>query len=214
MKNKLKQLLDRFSQRTELEKLLLTLLFTACILSSAYVMPFLLNLLFKMFFLALLLLAVFASYKWLNKLPKVTYDVVKLDYCLKNIVKRLDKRSTSQFAFKTWKEARSNKDKTAKLIEAVVISNIPIDELNHNQLVEFVNIYLGEFVEQHGMTMSNASTFYCHSVTSFDAEGVTYIFLRFVLAINNDVARLFESEFTSYKEETVRTEIEDDEFSD
>lgn len=214
MKDKLKQLFGSFSQRTELEKLLLALLLTACILSSAYVLPFLLNIIFKMLCLALLILAIFASYKWINKLPEVTYDIAKLDYCLKDIVKRLDKRSTSQFAFKTWKEHKTNKDKTAKLIETVVVSNIPIDELNYNQLVEFVNIYLKEFFEKHGMTMSNASAFYCHSIVSFEESGVTYLFLRFILAINNDVARLFESEFTSYKEETVRTEIEDDEFSD
>ncbi len=213
-KNKYRVAVDYFKKRTDLEKFLLILVSLALLISFIYALPAILDLLFKMVVLLLIALP-FAVWFGLNTKPEeVYYDNSKLYLCFKQIVNRLDSDSKNRYIFQSWQEVRASKKKTAKIIESVCVTDSNVKDFNANQIEAQISIYLSEFLESHGMTSTNAKSFSCQSVSVAEYNNVNYLFIRFLLAVNENEASSFKKELDVYKakQETIE-QVEDSDFS-
>ena len=212
-KNKYRVAVDYFKKRTELEKVLLILVSLALFVAFIYALPAILDLLFKMVVLLLIALP-FAVWFGLNTKPEeVYYDNSKLSLCFKQIVSRLDSDSKNRYLLQSWKVVRANKKKTARLIELVCVTDSNIEDFNANEAEVQISIYLSEFLERHGMTSTNAEIFSCKSVAVAEYDNVNYLFIRFLLAVNENEASSFKKELDVYKakQETIE-KVEDSDF--
>ena len=213
-KNKYRVAVDYFKKRTELEKFLLILVSLALLISFIYALPAILDLLFKMVVLLLIALP-FAVWVGLNTKPEeVYYDDSKLSLCFKQIVSRLDSDSKNRYLFQKWQAVRASKKKTAKIIEVVCVTDSNVKDFNSNEVEAQINIYLSEFLENHAMTLTNAESFSCQSVAVAEYNNVNYLFIRFLLAVNENEASSFKKELDVYKAqgETIE-QVEDSDFS-
>lgn len=88
-----------------------------------------------------------------------------------------------------------------------------IKDFNANQIEAQISIYLSEFLESHGMTSTNAEIFSCKSVAVAEYDNVNYLFIRFLLAVNENEASSFKKELDVYKakQETIE-KVEDSDF--
>ena len=213
-KNKYRVAVDYFKKRTELEKFLLILVLLALLISFMYALPTILDLLFKMVVLLLIALPITVWFGLSTKPDRVYYDTSKLYLCFKQIVNRLDSDSKNRYIFQSWQEVRASKKKTAKIIEAVCVTDSNVKDFNANQIEAQISIYLSEFLESHGMTSTNAESFSCQSVAVAEYNNVNYLFIRFLLAINKKEAISFEKELDVYtaKQEKI-VQVEDSDFS-
>mgnify|MGYP000881134432 CR=1 FL=1 len=212
--NKYRVAVDYFKKRTELEKVLLILVSLALFVAFIYALPAILDLLFKMVVLLLIALP-FAVWFGLNTKPEeVYYDNSKLSLCFKQIVSRLDSDSKNRYLLQSWKVVRANKKKTARLIELVCVTDSNIEDFNANEAEVQISIYLSGFLENHGMTSTNAESFSCQSVAVAEYNNVNYLFIRFLLAVNENEASSFKKELDVYKAEQETIEqVEDSDFS-
>lgn len=213
-KNKYRVAVDYFKKRTELEKVLLILVTLALFVAFIYALPAILDLLFKMVVLLLIALP-FAVWFGLNTKPEeVYYDNSKLYLCFKQIVSRLDSDSKNRYLLHSWKVVRANKKETAKVIEVVCVTDSNVKDFNSNEVEAQINIYLSGFLENHGMTSTNAEIFSCKSVAVGEYDNVNYLFIRFLLAVNENEASSFKKELDVYKakQETIE-KVEDSDFS-
>ena len=213
-KNKYRAVVDYFKKRTELEKFLLIIVSLALFIGFIYALPAILNLLFKMVVLLLIALPITVWFGLRTKPEEVYYDTSKLYLCFKQIVSRLDSDSKNRYIFQSWQEVRASKKKTAKIIEAVCVTDSNVKDFNANQIEAQISIYLLEFLENHGMTSTNAESFSCQSVAVVEYNNVNYLFIRFFLAINENEASSFKKELDVYKakQETIE-QVEDSDFS-
>lgn len=213
-KNKYRVAVDYFKKRTELEKVLLILVTLALFVAFIYALPAILDLLFKMVVLLLIALP-FAVWFGLNTKPEeVYYDNSKLYLCFKQIVSRLDSDSKNRYLLHSWKVVRANKKETAKVIEVVCVTDSNVKDFNSNEVEAQINIYLSGFLENHGTTSTNAEIFSCKSVAVGEYDNVNYLFIRFLLAVNENEASSFKKELDVYKakQETIE-KVEDSDFS-
>lgn len=213
-KNKYRVAVDYFKKRTELEKVLLILVSLALFVAFIYALPAILDLLFKMVVLLLIALP-FAVWFGLNTKPEeVYYDNSKLSLCFKQIVSRLDSDSKNRYLLQSWKVVRANKKKNARLIELVCVTDSNIEDFNANEAEVQISIYLSGFLENHGMTSTNAESFSCQSVAVAEYNNVNYLFIRFLIAVNENEASSFKKELDVYKAEQETIEkVEDSDFS-
>lgn len=213
-KNKYRVAVDYFKKRTELEKFLLILVSLALLISFIYALPAILDLLFKMVVLLLIALP-FAVWVGLStKSEEVYYDTSKLSLCFKQIVSRLDADSKNRYLFQSWQAVRASKKKTARLIEVVCVTDSNVKDFNSNEVEAQINIYLSEFLENHGMTSTNAESFSCQSVAVAEYNNVNYLFIRFLIAVNENEASSFKEELDVYKaEQKTIKQVEDSDFS-
>lgn len=213
-KNKYRVAVDYFKKRTELEKVLLILVSLALFIAFIYALPTLLDILFKVFTLILVMIFGLCFWRYYNKLEEVYYDNSKLSLCFKQIVSRLDSDSKNRYLLHSWKVVRANKKETAKVIEVVCVTDSNIKDFNANEVEVQISIYLSEFLETHGMTSTNAESFSCQSVAVDEYNNVNYLFIRFLLAVNENEASSFKKELDVYKaqEETIE-QVEDSDFS-
>lgn len=213
-KNKYRVAVDYFKKRTELEKFLLILVSLALFIAFIYALPVILDFLFKMVVLLLIALP-FAVWVGLSTKPEeVYYDTSKLSLCFKQIVSRLDSDSKNRYLLHSWEVVRANKKETAKVIEVVCVTDSNIKDFNANEVEVQISIYLSEFLENHGMTSTNAESFSCQSVAVAEYNNVNYLFIRFLLAVNGNEASSFKKELDVYKakQETI-VQVEDSDFS-
>ena len=149
-----------------------------------------------------------------TKPEEVYYDTSKLSLCFKQIVSRLDSDSKNRYLFQSWQEVRASKKKTAKIIEVVCVTDSNVKDFNSNEVEAQINIYLLEFLENHGLTSTNAESFSCQSVAVAEYNNVNYLFIRFLLAVNKKEAISFEKELDVYtaKQEKI-VQVEDSDFS-
>jgi hypothetical protein len=212
-KNKYRVAVDYFKKRTELEKILLILVLLALFIVFIYALPTLLDLSFKVFTLILVIISSISAWRYYNKLEGVYYDTSKLSLCFKQIVSRLDSDSKNRYLFHSWQVVRASKKKTAKVIELVCMTDSNIKDFNANQIEAQISIYLSEFLESHGMTSTNAEIFSCKSVAVAEYDNVNYLFIRFLLAVNENEASSFKKELDVYKakQETIE-KVEDSDF--
>ena len=212
-KNKYRVAVDYFKKRTELEKILLILVLLALFIVFIYALPTLLDLSFKVFTLILVIISSISAWRYYNKLEEVYYDTSKLSLCFKQIVSRLDSDSKNRDLFHNWQVVRASKKKTAKVIELVCMTDSNIKDFNANQIEAQISIYLSEFLESHGMTSTNAEIFSCKSVAVVEYDNVNYLFIRFLLAVNENEASSFKKELDVYKakQETIE-KVEDSDF--
>lgn len=210
-KNKYRVAVDYFKKRTELEKVLLILVTLALFVAFIYALPTLLDISFKVF---ILILVIISAWRYYNKLEEVYYDNSKLSLCFKQIVSRLASDSKNRYLLHSWKVVRANKKETAKVIEVVCVTDSNIKDFNANEVEVQISIYLSEFLETHGMTSTNAESFSCQSVAVDEYNNVNYLFIRFLLAVNENEASSFKKELDVYKaqEETIE-QVEDSDFS-
>lgn len=210
-KNKYRVAVDYFKKRTELEKVLLILVTLALFVAFIYALPTLLDISFKVF---ILILVIISAWRYYNKLEEVYYDNSKLSLCFKQIVSRLASDSKNRYLLHSWKVVRANKKETAKVIEVVCVTDSNIKDFNSNEVEVQISIYLSEFLETHGMTSTNAESFSCQSVAVDEYNNVNYLFIRFLLAVNENEASSFKKELDVYKaqEETIE-QVEDSDFS-
>ena len=179
-----------------------------------YALPTILDLLFKMVVLLLIALPITVWFGLRTKPEEVYYDTSKLYLCFKQIVSRLDSDSKNRYIFQSWQEVRASKKKTAKIIEAVCVTDSNVKDFNANQIEAQISIYLLEFLENHGMTSTNAESFSCQSVAVAEYNNVNYLFIRFLLAVNENEASSFKKELDVYKAEQETIEqVEDSDFS-
>ena len=209
--NKYRVAVDYFKKRTELEKVLLILVTLALFVAFIYALPTLLDISFKVF---ILILVIISAWRYYNKLEEVYYDNSKLSLCFKQIVSRLASDSKNRYLLHSWKVVRANKKETAKVIEVVCVTDSNIKDFNANEVEVQISIYLSEFLETHGMTSTNAEIFSCQSVAVAEYNNVNYLFIRFLLAVNENEASSFKKELDVYKaqEETIE-QVEDSDFS-
>ena len=213
-KNKYRAVVDYFKKRTELEKFLLIIVSLALFIGFIYALPAILNLLFKMVVLLLIALPITVWFGLRTKPEEVYYDTSKLYLCFKQIVSRLDSDSKNRYIFQSWQEVRASKKKTAKIIEAVCVTDSNVKDFNSNEVEAQISIYLSEFLENHAMTSTNAESFSCQSVAVVEYNNVNYLFIRFFLAINENEASSFKKELDVYKAEQETIEqVEDSDFS-
>ena len=213
-KNKYRVAVAYFKKRTELEKFLLIFVSLALFIAFIYALPAILNLLFKMVVLLLIALPITVWFGLRTKPEEVYYDTSKLYLCFKQIVSRLDSDSKNRYLLQSWKEVRESKKKTARLIELVCMTDSNIKDFNTNEVEAQISIYLSAFLENHGMTSTNAESFSCQSVAVAEYNNVNYLFIRFLLAIDENEASSFLKELDVYKaqEETI-DQVEDSDFS-
>lgn len=213
-KNKYRAVVDYFKKRTELEKFLLIIVSSALFIGFIYALPAILNLLFKMVVLLLIALPITVWFGLRTKPEEVYYDTSKLYLCFKQIVSRLDSDSKNRYIFQSWQEVRASKKKTAKIIEVVCVTDSNVKDFNSNEVEAQISIYLSEFLENHAMTSTNAESFSCQSVAVVEYNNVNYLFIRFLLAINENEASSFKKELDVYKakQETIE-QVEDSDFS-
>lgn len=213
-KNKYRVAVAYFKKRTELEKFLLILVSLALFISFIYALPTLLDISFKVFTLILVIISLIYAWRYYNKPEKVYYDTDKMLLCFKQIVSRLDSDSKNRYLLHSWKVVRANKKETAKVIELVSMTDSNIKDFNANEVEVQISIYLLEFLETHGMTSTNAESFSCQSVAVDEYNNVNYLFIRFLLAVNENEASSFKKELDVYKaqEETIE-QVEDSDFS-
>ena len=213
-KNKYRVAVDYFKKRTELEKFLLIFVSLALFIAFIYALPAILNLLFKMVVLLLIALPITVWLGLRTKPEEVYYDTSKLYLCFKQIVSRLDSDSKNRYLLQSWKEVRESKKKTARLIELVCMTDSNIKDFNTNEVEAQISIYLSAFLENHGMTSTNAESFSCQSVAVAEYNNVNYLFIRFLLAIDENEASSFLKELDVYKakQETIE-QVEDSDFS-
>ena len=213
-KNKYRAVVDYFKKRTDLEKFLLIIVSLALFIGFIYALPAILNLLFKMVVLLLIALPIAVWFGLSTKLEEVYYDTSKLYLCFKQIVSRLDSDSKNRYLFQSWQEVRASKKKTAKIIEVVCVTDSNVKDFNSNEVEAQISIYLLEFLENHAMTSTNAKSFSCQSVAVVEYNNVNYLFIRFLLAINENEASSFKKELDVYKAEQETIEqVEDSDFS-
>ncbi|WP_247939719.1 hypothetical protein [Streptococcus mitis] len=212
--NKYRVAVDYFKKRTELEKFLLILVSLALFIAFIYALPTLLDISFKVFILILVIISGISAWRYYNKLEEVYYDTSKLSLCFKQIVSRLDSDSKNRYLLQSWKAVRASKKKTAKIIEVVCVTDSNVKDFNANQIETQISIYLLEFLESHGMTSTNAKSFSCQSVSVAVYNNVNYLFIRFLLAVNENEASSFKKELDVYKakQETIE-QVEDSDFS-
>lgn len=213
-KNRYRAVVDYFKKRTELEKFLLIIVSLALFIGFIYALPAILNLLFKMVVLLLIALPITVWFGLRTKPEEVYYDTSKLSLCFKQIVSRLDSDSKNRYLFHSWQAVRESKKKTARLIELVCMTDSNIKDFNANEVEVQISIYLLEFLENHGMASTNAESFSCQSVAVAEYNNVNYLFIRFLLAVNENEASSFKKELDVYKaeEETIE-QVEDSDFS-
>ena len=213
-KNRYRAVVDYFKKRTELEKFLLIIVSLALFIGFIYALPTLLDISFKVFTLILVIISGISAWRYYNKLEEVYYDTSKLSLCFKQIVSRLDSDSKNRYLFHSWQAVRESKKKTARLIELVCMTDSNIKDFNANEVEVQISIYLSEFLENHGMTSTNAEIFSCQSVAVDEYNNVNYLFIRFLLAVNENEASSFKKELDVYKaeEETIE-QVEDSDFS-
>lgn len=213
-KNKYRVAVAYFKKRTELEKFLLILVSLALFISFIYALPTLLDISFKVFTLILVIISLIYAWRYYNKPEKVYYDTDKMLLCFKQIVSRLDSDSKNRYLLHSWKVVRANKKETAKVIELVSMTDSNIKDFNANEVEVQISIYLLEFLETHGMTSTNAESFSCQSVAVDEYNNVNYLFIRFLLAVDENEASSFKKELDVYKaqEETIE-QVEDSDFS-
>lgn len=213
-KNKYRVAVAYFKKRTELEKFLLIFVSLALFIAFIYALPAILNLLFKMVVLLLIALPITVWFGLRTKPEEVYYDTSKLYLCFKQIVSRLDSDSKNRYLLQSWKEVRESKKKTARLIELVCMTDSNIKDFNTNEVEAQISIYLSAFLENHGMTSTNAESFSCQSVAEAEYNNVNYLFIRFLLAIDENEASSFLKELDVYKakQETIE-QVEDSDFS-
>lgn len=213
-KNKYRVAVAYFKKRTELEKFLLILVSLALFISFIYALPTLLDISFKVFTLILVIISLIYAWRYYNKPEKVYYDTDKMLLCFKQIVSRLDSDSKNRYLLHSWKVVRANKKETAKVIELVCMTDSNIKDFNANEVEVQISIYLLEFLENHGMASTNAESFSCQSVAVAEYNNVNYLFIRFLLAVNENEASSFKKELDVYKaeEETIE-QVEDSDFS-
>lgn len=213
-KNKYRVAVAYFKKRTELEKFLLIFVSLALFIAFIYALPAILNLLFKMVVLLLIALPITVWFGLRTKPEEVYYDTSKLYLCFKQIVSRLDSDSKNRYLLQNWKEVRESKKKTARLIELVCMTDSNIKDFNTNEVEAQISIYLSAFLENHGMTSTNAESFSCQSVAVAEYNNVNYLFIRFLLAIDENEASSFLKELDVYKakQETIE-QVEDSDFS-
>lgn len=213
-KNKYRVAVDYFKKRTELEKFLLIFVSLALFIAFIYALPAILNLLFKMVVLLLIALPITVWFGLRTKPEEVYYDTSKLYLCFKQIVSRLDSDSKNRYLLQSCKEVRESKKKTARLIELVCMTDSNIKDFNTNEVEAQISIYLSAFLENHGMTSTNAESFSCQSVAVAEYNNVNYLFIRFLLAIDENEASSFLKELDVYKvkQETIE-QVEDSDFS-
>lgn len=213
-KNKYRVAVDYFKKRTELEKFLLILVSLALFIGFIYALPTLLDISFKVFTLILVIISSISAWRYYNKLEEVYYDTSKLSLCFKQIVSRLDSDSKNRYLLQSWKAVRASKKKTARLIELVCMTDSNIKDFNTNEVEAQISIYLSAFLENHGMTSTNAESFSCQSVAVAEYNNVNYLFIRFLLAVNESEASSFKKELDVYKAEQETIEqVEDSDFS-
>ena len=94
------------------------------------------------------------------------------------------------------------------------VTDSNVKDFNANQIEAQISIYLSEFLESHGMTSTNAKSFSCQSVSVAEYNNVNYLFIRFLLAVNENEASSFKKELDVYKakQETIE-QVEDSDFS-
>lgn len=213
-KNKYRVVVDYLKKRTELEKFLLIIVSLALFIGFIYALPAILNLLFKMVVLLLIALPITVWFGLRTKPEEVYYDTSKLYLCFKQIVSRLDSDSKNRYLLQSWKAVRESKKKTARLIELVCMTDSNIKDFNTNEVEAQISIYLSAFLENHGMTSTNAESFSCQSVAVAEYNNVNYLFIRFLLAIDENEASSFLKELDVYKskQETIE-QVEDSDFS-
>lgn len=213
-KNRYRAVVDYFKKRTELEKFLLIIVSLALFIGFIYALPAILNLLFKMVVLLLIALPITVWFGLRTKPEEVYYDTSKLSLCFKQIVSRLNSDSKNRYLFQSWQEVRASKKKTAKIIEVVCVTDSNVKDFNSNEVEAQINIYLLEFLENHGLTSTNAESFSCQSVAVAEYNNVNYLFIRFLLAVNKKEAISFEKELDVYtaKQEKI-VQVEDSDFS-
>lgn len=213
-KNKYRVAVDYLKKRTELEKFLLIIVSLALFIGFIYALPAILNLLFKMVVLLLIALPITVWFGLRTKPEEVYYDTSKLYLCFKQIVSRLDSDSKNRYLLQSWKAVRESKKKTARLIELVCMTDSNIKDFNTNEVEAQISIYLSAFLENHGMTSTNAESFSCQSVAVAEYNNVNYLFIRFLLAIDENEASSFLKELDVYKskQETIE-QVEDSDFS-
>lgn len=212
-KNKYRVAVAYFKKRTELEKLLLILVSLALFIGFIFALPTILDISFKVFTLILVIISVIYALRYYNKPEKVYYDTDKMLLCFKQIVSRLDSDSKNRYLLHSWKVVRANKKETAKVIEVVCVTDSNIKDFNANEVEVQISIYLSEFLETHGMTSTNAESFLCQSVAVDEYNNVNYLFIRFLLAVNENEASSFKKELDVYKakQETI-AQVEDSDF--
>ena len=213
-KNKYRVAVDYFKKRTELEKFLLILVSLALFIAFIYALPGILDLLFKMLALLLVALPIVAWFGLSAKTEEVYYDTSKLSLCFKQIVSRLDSDSKNRYLLQSWQAVRASKKNTAKIIEVVCVTDSNVKDFNSNEVEAQISIYLSEFLENHGLTSTNAESFSCQSVAVAEYNNVNYLFIRFLLAIDENEASSFLKELDVYKakQETIE-QVEDSDFS-
>ncbi|MCP9083457.1 hypothetical protein [Streptococcus sp. CF10-1] len=212
-KNKYRVAVDYFKKRTELEKFLLILVSLALLISFIYALPAILDLLFKMVVLLLIALPIVVWFGLSTKSEEVYYDTSKLSLCFKQIVSRLDSDSKNRYLFQNWQVVRASKKKTARVIELVCMTDSNVEDFNSNEVEVQISIYLSEFLESHGMTSTNAEIFLCKSVAVAEYNNVNYLFIRFLLAVNENEANSFEKELDVYKAKQEKiARVEDSDF--
>ena len=213
-KNRYRSVVDYFKKRTELEKFLLIIVSLALFIGFIYALPAILNLLFKMVVLLLIALPITVWFGLRTKPEEVYYDTSKLSLCFKQIVSRLDSDSKNRYLLQSWQAVRESKKKTARLIELVCVTDSNIEDFNANEAEVQISIYLSGFLENHGMTSTNAESFSCQSVAVAEYNNVNYLFIRFLIAVNENEASSFKKELDVYKakQETIE-QVEDSDFS-
>lgn len=210
-KNRYRVAVDYLKKRTELEKFLLILVSLALLISFVYALPTLLDISFKVF---ILILVIISAWRYYNKPERVYYDTSKMLLCFNQLVRRLDSDSKNRYLLHSWKVVRANKKETAKVIEVVCVTDSNIKDFNANEVEVQISIYLSEFLENHGLTSTNAESFSCQSVAVAEYNNVNYLFLRFLLAVNENEASYFKKELDVYKAEQETIEqVEDSDFS-
>lgn len=210
-KNRYRVAVDYLKKRTELEKFLLILVSLALLISFVYALPTLLDISFKVF---ILILVIISAWRYYNKPERVYYDTSKMLLCFNQLVRRLDSDSKNRYLLHSWKVVRANKKETAKVIEVVCVTDSNIKDFNANEVEVQISIYLSEFLENHGLTSTNAESFSCQSVAVAEYNNVNYLFLRFLLAVNENEASSFKKELDVYKAEQETIEqVEDSDFS-
>ena len=212
--NKYRVAVDYFKKRTELEKFLLILVSLALFIAFIYALPTLLDILFKVFALILLIISGIYAWRYYNKPENVYYDDSKMSLCFKQIVSRLASDSKNRYLLHSWKVVRANKKETAKVIEVVCVTDSNIKDFNANEVEVQISIYLSEFLETHGMTSTNAEIFSCQSVAVAEYNNVNYLFIRFLLAVNENEASSFKKDLDVYKAKQEKiVQVEDSDFS-
>lgn len=213
-KNKYRVAVDYFKKRTELEKFLLILVSLALFIAFIYALPGILDLLFKMLALLLVALPIVAWFGLSAKTEEVYYDTSKLSLCFKQIVSRLDSDSKNRYLLQSWQAVRASKKNTAKIIEVVCVTDSNVKDFNSNEVEAQISIYLSEFLENHGLTSTNAESFSCQSVAVAEYNNVNYLFIRFLLAVNENEASSFKKDLDVYKAKQEKiVQVEDSDFS-